>query len=140
MAYFLVTPHWLDAHGVPSAWDLAPTFVNADLDVDWLTKAGEALPPGSHADALQWLEARLNLKSLVSQIDQSTGRIGELVKAVKSYSYMDQSPMQEIDVHEGIESTLTMLGHKLKNVTLIRAFDHSIPRIPAYGSELRTAP
>ncbi|HVY70400.1 MAG TPA: ATP-binding protein, partial [Verrucomicrobiae bacterium] len=63
-------------------------------------------------------------------------RIGELVKAVKSYTYMDQSPMQEVDIHEGIESTLTMLGHKLKNVTLVRSFDRSVPRIPAYGSEL----
>jgi signal transduction histidine kinase len=127
---------WLDSHGVPNAWDLAPTFVNAGLDTAWLAKATETLPPPSLADALQWLESRLNLKSLVGQIEQSTGRIGELVKAVKSYSYMDQSPMQEIDVHEGIESTLTMLGHKLKNATLIRAFDRSIPRIPAYGSEL----
>ena len=126
----------MDSHGVPNAWDLAPTFVNAGLDVEWLKKTMETLPPASHVDALQWLEARLNLKSLTSQIEQSTGRIAELVKAVKSYSYMDQSPMQEIDVHEGLESTLTMLGHKLKNVTLIRAFDHSIPRIPAYGSEL----
>ncbi len=126
----------LDSHGVPNAWDLAPTFVNAGLDVDWLAKAIKTLPPASHVDAVQWLEARLNLKSLTTQIEQSTGRIAELVKAVKSYSYMDQSPMQEIDVHEGLESTLTMLGHKLKNVTLIRAFDHSIPRIPAYGSEL----
>ena len=128
--------HWLEAHGVASAWDLAPTFVSADLDVAWLEQAVGPLPVASHADALQWLEARLNLKSLVSQIDQSTGRIGELVKAVKSYSYMDQSPMQEIDVHEGLESTLTMLGHKLKNMTVVRAFDRTIPRIPAYGSEL----
>jgi signal transduction histidine kinase len=126
----------LDSHGVPNAWDLAPTFVNAGLDVDWLAKVIKALPPASHLDAVQWLEARLNLISLVGQIEQSTGRIGELVKAVKSYSYMDQSPMQEIDVHEGIESTLVILGHKLKNVELIRAFDRSIPRIPAYGSEL----
>jgi signal transduction histidine kinase len=49
---------------------------------------------------------------------------------------MDQSPMQEVEIHEGIESTLTMLGHKLKNVTLVRAFDRSVPRIMAYGSEL----
>src|SRR5204863_8095612 len=81
-------------------------------------------------------EARLNLESLVTQIEQSSGRVAELVKAVKSYSYMDQSPMQEVDIHEGIESTLTMLGHKLKNVTLVRAFDRSLPRIMAYGSEL----
>jgi signal transduction histidine kinase len=76
------------------------------------------------------------LKALVCQVEQSTVRIADLVKAVKSYSYMDQSPMQEVDIHEGIESTLMMLGHKLKNVTLVRAFDRSVPRIMAYGSEL----
>jgi signal transduction histidine kinase len=128
--------NWLDAKGVPSAWDLAPTFVNSGLDSSWLQALTDKLPSASHADALCWLEARLNLKALISQVDQSTGRISELVKAVKSYSYMDQSPMQEIDIHEGIESTLTMLGHKLKNVTVIRAFDRSVPRMMAYGSEL----
>jgi len=128
--------HWLDAHGVAGAWDIAPTFVNAGLDSAWLADLTDKLPPMSQVDALCWLEARLNLKSLVSQVDQSTARIAELVRAVKSYSYMDRSPMQEVDIHEGIESTLTMLGHKLKNVTLVRAFDRSVPRIIAYGSEL----
>jgi signal transduction histidine kinase len=127
---------WLEGHGVAAAWDLAPTFVNAGLDSAWLGELTDKLPRASYADALAWLEARLNLKSLVTQVEQSTGRIAELVKAVKSYSYMDQSPMQEVDIHEGIESTLTMLGHKLKNVTLVRAFDRSVPHIMAYGSEL----
>jgi len=128
--------NWLDGHGIAAGWDLAPTFVNAGLDVPWFEKLAEKIPTSSHADALGWLEARLNLQSLVGEVDQSTGRIATLVKAVKSYSYMDQSPMQEVDIHDGIESTLTMLGHKLKNVTLVRAFDRSVPRIAAYGSEL----
>jgi signal transduction histidine kinase len=127
---------WLQVRGVATPWDLAPTFVSADVDVSWLEELAGKLPAESHANALGWLESRLNLKLLLSQIEQSTGRITELVKAVKSYSYMDQSPMQEVDIHDGIESTLTMLGHKLKNATLIRAFDRSIPRIMAYGSEL----
>jgi signal transduction histidine kinase len=127
---------WLNTHGVAAAWDLAPTFVNAGLDTAWLDELNHKIPSTSHAAALGWIEARLNLKSLVGEVEQSTGRIAELVKAVKSYSYMDQSPMQEVDIHEGIESTLTMLGHKLKNVTLVRSFDRSVPRIMAYGSEL----
>jgi len=127
---------WLEVHGVASAWDLAPTFVNAGLDSVALAELIDQLPPAARVDAIRWLEARLNLKSLVGQVEQSTGRIAELVKAVKSYSYMDQSPMQEVEIHEGIESTLTMLGHKLRNVTLIRTFDRSVPRIMAYGSEL----
>ena len=126
----------LEALGVAEAWELAPTFVSYGLDPAWVNALAQQLPPDSQADALGWVEARLNLKLLVREVDQSTSRIAELVKAVKSYSYMDQSPMQEIDIHEGLESTLTMLGHKLKNVTVVRSFDRSIPRIPAYGSEL----
>ncbi len=127
---------WLQARGVAMAWELAPTFVSADVDIPWLEESLGKLPAASHADALSWLESRLNLKLLLSQIEQSTGRVAELVKAMKDYSYMGQSPMQEVDIHDGIESTLTMLGHKLKNVTLNRAYDRSIPRITAYGSEL----
>ncbi len=127
---------WLEANRVADAWELAPTFVNAGLDLTWLEDFAAKLPTPSQANALGWLEARLNLKLLLKQVEQSTGRIAELVKAIRSYSYMDQSPMQEIDIHEGIESTLTMLGHKLKNVTVMRAFDRSLPRLMAYGSEL----
>jgi signal transduction histidine kinase len=127
---------WLEARGVAAAWELAPSFVSADLGTVWLEELAGKLPPSSQADALGWLEARINLKLLLTQVEQSTERIAELVKAVKSYSYMDQSPMQEVDIHEGIESTLTMLVHKLKNITLVRAFDRSLPRIMAYGSEL----
>ena len=127
---------WLEGHGVASAYDVAPSFVNAGVDSAWLAGVVAKLPAESYAAALGWLEVRLSLRSLASEVEQSTGRIAELVKAVKSYSYMDQSPMQEVDIHEGIESTLTMLGYKLKNMCVMRAFDRSIPRIPAYGSEL----
>jgi signal transduction histidine kinase len=127
---------WLQARGASTPWDLAPTFVSCGVDIPWLEELAGELPAASHADALGWLESRLNLKLLLDQVEQSTGRIAELVKAMKSYSYMGQSPMQEVDIHEGLESTLTMLGHKLKNVTLTQSFDRSIPRIMAYGSEL----
>lgn len=127
---------WLTAHDVPKPWELAPTFVSADVDSTWLDSLAARLPAASHADAFGWLEARVGLKMLLNQVEQGTGRIAELVKAVKSYSYMDQSPMLEVNIHEGIESTLTMLGHKLKNVTVVRAFDRSVPPIMAYGNEL----
>ncbi len=101
---------WLAERGVADAWDIAPTFVSADVDTAWLTELTGKLPAAGQATALNWLEARLNLRLLLTQVEQSTTRIAELVKAVKSYSYMDQSPMQEGDIHEGLESTLTMLG------------------------------
>src|SRR5262249_57602079 len=97
---------------------------------------GRKSPWATRAEEAGGREPRLNQNLLVREVEQSTSRIAELVKAVKSYSYMDQSPMQEIDIHEGLESTLTMLGHKLKNMTVLRSFDRSIPRIMAYGSEL----
>ena len=127
---------WLDDNGVPDGWRLSPAFVTAGLDTTWLTALTGKLAPASHATALNWLEARLNVKLLLKLVDQSTQRVAELVKAVKAYTYMDQSPLQEVDVHEGLESTLTMLGHKLKNVTLVRAYDRSAPRIMAHGGEL----
>ncbi|HUA64503.1 MAG TPA: ATP-binding protein [Alphaproteobacteria bacterium] len=127
---------WLENNGVAYAWDLAPTFVTAGMDIASLKEFIEKLPLAAQSNALAWLEVRLGLKLLLSQVEQSTGRILELVKAIKSYTYMDQAPVQEVDVHEGIESTLTMLGYKLRNVTVVREYDRTLPRITAHGSEL----
>jgi len=121
---------------VPDGWKLSSAFVGAGLDAKELTALAAKIPANALPASLGWLEASLSLNSLLNEIDGSTTRIAELVKAVKSYSYMDQAPMQEIDVHEGIEDTLTMLGHKLKNVTVTRKYDRAIPRIMAYGGEL----
>ena len=74
-------------------------FVEAGLDLEWLSKVADKVPKESQADALCWMEARLNLKSLLTQVEQSTTRVAELVKAVKSYSHMDESPMQEVLGH-----------------------------------------
>ena len=127
---------WLQSRGVATPWDLAPTFVRADVAISWLETLANQLPAASQADALAWLESRLNLKLLLTQVEQSTGRISELVKAMKSYSYMGEAAQQETDIHAGIESTLLMLGHKLKNVTVKLSLDRSLPRILTYGSEL----
>ena len=97
------------------------------------------LPSGSLLDVLSWLEARFSSVVLLDEIQQSMVRISELVKAIKTYSYMDHAPIQEIDVSDGLESTLTILGHKLKaggGITVIREYDRTLPRIIAYGNEL----
>lgn len=127
---------WLEDHGVARAWELAPTFVTAGLDTPFLQEFADKLPSAAQTSALAWLEVRLGLKLLLRQVEQSTGRIAELVKAIKSYTYMDQAPVQEVDIHEGIESTLTMFSYKLRNVNVVREFDRSVPRITAHGSEL----
>jgi len=73
----------------------------------------------------------------VEQIDSGTSRMSDLVRAVKQYTYMDQSTEQEIDVHEGLENTLIMLRYRLKyGINVVRKYDRSIPQICAHGSEL----
>jgi signal transduction histidine kinase len=127
---------WLEDHGVADAWDLAPTLTAADLDADRLGPIAERLPPAAFAAAVAWLGATATAASLVDEVKQGTARISNLVTAVKRYSYMDQAPSQEVDLHEGLESTLTMLGDALRGITVVRDYDHGLPQIGAYGSEL----
>jgi signal transduction histidine kinase len=127
---------WLERKKIAESWKLAPTFASAGLDAKWFEQIAEKLPPGSHSDALLWLEAQLSLRSLLAELEQSTSRISELVTAVKSYSHMDQGPVQDVDVHEGIKSTLAVLKHKMKGVTVETHFAQHLPRIQAYGGEL----
>jgi signal transduction histidine kinase len=127
---------WLERHGVAEGWKLAPAFATANMSDAELETLAANLPREALGHAFGWLEASLSLHSLLNEVEGSTTRISELVKAVKAYSYMDQTAMQEVDVHEGIENTLTMLGHKLKNVSVTRKYDRAIPPIMAYGGEL----
>lgn len=127
---------WLEAHRVEDGWTLASVLVETGLDVAWLEKFAAHLPLGSLGAVLHWMVATLTVDGLVQDIESGTTRIADLVQAVKSYSYLDQAPQQEIDIHEGLESTLTLLGHKLKNVSVTRQYASDLPRIIAYGSEL----
>ena len=127
---------WFDEHGISEGWKLSGVLIEVGLDIAWLEKFISPLPEKVRDPSVHWLEGRLNSRLLMKQVENSAARVAELVKAVKSYTHMDKSPMQETDIHEGIESTLTMLGHKLKSVKLTRKFDRSIPRITAYGGEL----
>ena len=127
---------WLEQHRIAEGWKLASILVNAGLDRDWLDRIGKHFPQEAIGDVLGWMTGTLSLQDLTQQVERSTGRIGELVNAVKSYSYEGRAPVQDVEIHEGLESTLTMLSHKLKGVTLIRDYDRSLPPIPAYGNEL----
>ena len=127
---------WLDLHKIADAWDLAPALVNARVDEGDLERVKRTVLAQDLENAIQWLAANLTTRDLLKSISHSTERISELVSAVKSYSFMDQAPWQEIDVHEGIENTLIILGHKLSNVTVTRDFDRTLPRLCAYGGEL----
>ena len=127
---------WLEQHRIADAWKLTSALVNAGLDRSWLDGVAKHFPQEAIGDVLGWMTGTLALQDLTQQVERSTGRIAELVNAVKAYSYEGRAPVQDVDIHEGLESTLTILSHKLKGVTLMRDYDRSLPRIPAYGTEL----
>lgn len=127
---------WLDANHIAESWKIAPTFASISLEPQELQSLSEKLPAEARTDAFLWLESQLTLHSLLREVEDSTNRVSELVKAMKSYTYMDRGPLQEIDIHEGLSSTLTMLKHKMKNAVLETHFALNLPRIQAYGGEL----
>ncbi len=128
---------WLENHDIIQGWKLSPTLVSAGIDTAKLDTIGDRIPSESLNNALTWLEATLAATGLINDIEHSTARISELVKAIKGYTYMDQAPLQEIDVHDGIENTLLIFHCRIKRGIIVhRKCDRTLPRINAYASEL----
>jgi signal transduction histidine kinase len=122
-----------------AAVERAAPLVAAGVDTDWLEEVVRTGPAVALADALHWVTYALEIEQLMGEIEDSTGRISHLVAAAKQYSQMDRAAHQEIDVRDGLKSTLVMLSHKLKergNITVVKDFDESLPMIPAHPAEL----
>ena len=128
---------WLSRHGIVCEWTIAPPLAAAGATTAWcervaLVLEGPALGPG-----LEWIASTLSAAKLLSELKDTSRRISELVGAVKSYSQMDRASMQHIKVTDGIESTLLMLGYKLRDgVTIMRDYSADVPQIEAYPGEL----
>lgn len=128
---------WLDEREVPDAWDAASTLVEAGIDTSWLAGVARDIPARSLPAALRWVVAMATTNLLLATLEHGTTRISELVASVKAYSYMDQGQLQEVDIHCGLENTLTILGHKLRNgITVERDYAPDLPRILARGGDL----
>ncbi|MGF6724380.1 signal transduction histidine kinase [Paraburkholderia sp. GAS41] len=128
---------WLAERGVANTWLLAPQLVAAGFAPADLAPLADDVTSEQFGAGIRWLAATLELRSLAEQAWLGAGRISELVKAMKDYSYMDQAPLQEVDIHDGIEDTLTIMQFKLKHgVIVTRNYDRALPRVPVYGSEL----
>ena len=127
---------WIEAQGIPDAWKLAPMLAEAGWNPARLSQAAGAVPQEVLADALGWLEAEATVRSAVATVDSSTQRISEMISAIKEYTFLDQAPTQLVDVRQGLENTLTVLGYRLGEAQIARDYDTSLPPIPAYGSEL----
>jgi signal transduction histidine kinase len=128
---------WLDGHGVTDGWDLAPVFVQAGLDTNWLDHVAATVDVAYLEGALRWLGYTVETELLMTEIEDSTTRVSTLISAAKQYSQLDRAPYQVVDVHDLLDSTLVMLGGKLgKGITVVREYDRALPGIPAYAGEL----
>ncbi|MFG3414672.1 ATP-binding protein [Streptomyces althioticus] len=128
---------WLDDHGVTEGWRLAPTFVQAGLDTDWLEQVAAAVDEETLPSAVGWLNYTVETELLMDEIQDSAARISHLVDAAKQYSQLDRAPFQVADVHELLDSTLLMLSGKLgKGIRVVKEYDRALPRVPAYPAEL----
>jgi signal transduction histidine kinase len=127
---------WLEGRGVADAWKLAPLLADAnlmDLQLEsFATAAGTSLGP-----ELTRFGTLLEMERIAAELEQSTTRISDLIKAIKEYSYMDQAPLQEVDIKNSLETTLTIMHHKLKRgIVVTREYAPDLPKVMAYGSEL----
>jgi len=129
---------WLEAHDIEDPWKLSPNLVEAGMDSPALEQLLGEVPRTAIADVLARVNSQLAAAKLATEIKTATGRISELVGAIKEYSYRDQASIQELDIHKGLENTLLILKYKLrkKDIMVTRDYDESLPRIKAYGSEL----
>jgi signal transduction histidine kinase len=139
---------WLEDHGIDDAWDLAPTFVEGGIDVDWLERISattdELDASASLEKAIRWLNYTIDGELLLNQISEASKRISALVADAKQYSQMDRAPFQVANIHEGLRSTLTMFADRLgkdsgkggKTIAVVKEIDKSLPQIPCYPGDL----
>jgi signal transduction histidine kinase len=125
---------WMEAHGIANP--AVAEFVAAGLDAPKLDELLNEVGAGMLPAVVQWLDAMVNVVTLSRSLIACSTRISELINSVKAYTYMDQSPMQQVDIHEGLENTLIMLRHRLAEVQIVRDYDRALPRITVFGSEI----
>jgi signal transduction histidine kinase len=127
---------WLDDHGCHGGWELAPVFVQAGLDTEWLDRVLDMVGTQMLEPALRWLNYTVETEVLMNEIEDSTTRVSTLVGAAKQYSQLDRAPFQVVDVHELLSSTLLMMSVKLNGIKIVKDYDKTLPKVPAYAAEL----
>jgi signal transduction histidine kinase len=128
----------LDHRGVADAHELAAALVEAHLGPEWVDRVAAGVGEDGLAAGLRYVAACAGTRVLLAELEQTTRRISDLVGAVRDYSYLDQGPRQTVDIHEGLESALKLLAHKVRDrqVTIVRDLDPELPTVEASGSEL----
>ncbi|MGC2621429.1 MAG: ATP-binding protein [Acidobacteriaceae bacterium] len=127
---------WLHAHGVTESWQIVPDLAELGIQTENLDELDELLGHNHLELVLSQFASSARTERMAQAMLDSTTRIFDLIGAVKDYSWMDQAPIQEVDIRQSLETTLTMLQSRLDHVTVERRFAADLPRISAYASEL----
>jgi signal transduction histidine kinase len=128
---------WLDRAGVERPWELAASLVSAGADVGWVERAAAAAPSHGLGACLGWVARTIDVSSLLGEVRESTRRVSELVAGIKSYSQMDRASHQRVDVREGLESTLLVMGPRLRpSITVVRDWGADVPLVDGMPGEL----
>ncbi len=129
---------WLSDHGQKDLWQLASDLARRNIRPSVLESLFATLEPDTARAALVRIAASLEVATLLNEIESSTSRISELVRAIKEYTFMDQSPLQNVDIVKTLENTLTILNHKLKRrgVEVQRDYEQVPLLVNSFGSEL----
>ncbi|MEJ2210173.1 MAG: response regulator [Anaerolineae bacterium] len=128
---------WLHTEGIEAAWEAAPALAELDYGPQALERLVASFDSVQLAAVIGWLNETYTVYSLLEEIGQGAGRLSELVQALKGYTYLDQAPIQMVDLHHGLDSTLVILRSKLRpGITVRREYADDMPPVPAYGSEL----
>jgi PAS domain S-box-containing protein len=131
-----IIEEWLEDHGVQRAWDSAPGLVHVGITPDDLEQLAARVPADALMAVIGWLNETITIRESIEIISRSSYRISELVQAVKGYSHMDRATEQYVDVHDGLENTLIILGHRLRNITVHRDYGKDLPPIRVFGNTL----
>ena len=126
---------WLETHGIENSWKLAATLSAIGFDAETLECAQHEFPGNTLSDPLNWMEALISSVQLVGTIEESVSRVTDLVSAVKKYAYEDKPQRHQLDVHDSIQSTLVILGHKFrqKELTVVKDFAPGLPPLSTCG-------
>jgi signal transduction histidine kinase len=128
--------HWLEAHRVPSAWAVAPAFARANMSLRLLDELASMIGPSALPAAVTSFSTSLDAGSMVDAVSESSARIFSIVSAIKDYSYMDQAPIQEVDLAQSLDNALALLHPQLQQMAVVRDYDPVMPLVTGYGGEL----
>ncbi|MGA3105974.1 MAG: ATP-binding protein [Terriglobales bacterium] len=127
----------LRSHGQSDLWQLAADLAKKNVKPEMLESLFAALEPGTARAALVRIAASVEIANLLNEIESSASRISDLVCAIKEYTYMDQAPVQNVDIVKSLETTLTILNHKIKRgITVQRDYQRIPLLVNSFGSEL----